>query len=91
MNKEYSQLLNYFQKKGAVSQDSAVRIDDLQIEGVSKEDLKSMLRMMGADFHETDDGRFWYEKTPVITKDQLLQMVAAFILILIVLVLFMKA
>ena len=72
MNKNYKVVCDYFITKCAISEDKAISIDGLNIQGVKHEDLVRMLKLIG-DFHEASDGKYWYSRTPLIKKEEIVQ------------------
>ncbi len=86
MNKNYDKLIEYFKTNGALSKEEAIGIDQLQIDNVSGDDLRKMLNLMSTEFHQTNDGKFWYKKTPVFEKGLLTQIIIAFVLLTILVV-----
>ena len=64
VNENHENLIEYFTQKGATQEKSAIGLEGFSIPETSAEELKRMILLMSDEFHQTNDGRFWYEKTP---------------------------
>ena len=58
--------------------EKAVSVEGLYIDGVSKDELKEMLKLM-AEFHTKDGESYWYEETPLINAGNIKQVVRSVI------------